>query len=352
MQMDKFYDFLQNIFDEINITSKYQFTLVRENLRNSILPLCNKQNLQIYFPIHTLPFIIISNLSNRIIKSSFYLQYILAENGFYKESLPLLNKTIDLIEDNLYEKDNNVSFDDVMFQSLYLLFHEFGHCILNIDDNLKESYTNHIKSIIPDYSNEGTNKLIIEKQKTIIPDWLRVTFNISDLDINESIMQSYNRAEYLFSNQSNFEELACDVYSVMTLFPILEELKVIDMSNIAHLSNNLFRFMNDMGTYLYYSNYVFKDSRIPNVITPITGMRIMVIYDAIHRIISAHYPKFLNSFENLNGTRKVDIDDLLFDSENMYDVKQILNEGSNLFYSESEKVEYNNRLLYLYGLMI
>lgn len=344
--MDEFENVLSTFIGNINKEIPYDFSISFEKSCYQMLPRCYKDSFLIEYPRNTLIFLLLSEMGDPVVKSRFFIQNILAKNLFFEDACKILDECVSYIEKNINQlKRKHVS--NVMFQSLFLLFHEIGHCILKKENNLRNIYSDYVSSVLKQSVNDDTINQLIQKQQSSFPNWIVDLIHSNEVVLEDGIKTSFSKIETLFLSHSNMEELLCDAYSIMTLFPILEELKILKKREIPYLANDLFRMINNMGTYLYYSNYVLNASRIPNIVTPITGMRIMIIYDAIYQIISTHYPSHIDKFESLNGTNRTDILDLLFDSEKLNESKHLLQSGSNRQVVEKSKRHYDDVMKYL-----
>lgn len=342
---------IHTFIEKINKEIPYDFSVSFEKSCYQMLPTCNRNNLSIEYSRNTLVFLLLSEIGTAEIRSRFYIQNILAKNHFFDEARAIVEECVSYIENNISQiRDKHIS--NIMFQSRFLLFHEIGHCILSKDIKLRNIYSDYVKSVLNERLNEYTLSQLIAGQRSLLPKWISDFMDSNEIILEDGIKESFSKIETLFLSPSNTEELLCDTYSLMTLFPVFEKFRILKESQVPYLANDLFRMTNNMGTYLYYSNYVFNDSRIPNIVTPITGMRIMIIYTALIQIISTYYPKYIYKFKALNGSNIIDIEDLLFDSEKLNECKSILERGSNRQINEKSKRYYDNVMQYLYNLIL
>lgn len=350
-KLNRFEIDILTFIEKINKEIPYDFSVSFEKSCYQMLPTCNKNNFSIEYPRNTLVFLLLSEIGNALVRSRFYIQNILAKNHFFDEACSILEECVSYIENNICQVGHK-HISNIMFQSRFLLFHEIGHCILNKDMKLRNTYSDYVKSELKERINNDTLNQLIAKQHSLLPAWISDFMDSNEIILEDGIKESFSKIETLFLSSSNIEELLCDTYSLMTLFPVSEKFRILKKSRVPYLANDLFRMTNNMGTYLYYSNYVFNDSRIPNIVTPITGMRIMIIYEALFQIISTYYPKYISKFESLNGSNSTDIEDLLFDSEKLNESKSILERGSNRQINEKSKRHYDNVMQYLYDLIL
>lgn len=350
-KLNRFEIEIHTFIEKINKEIPYDFSVSFEKSGYQMLPTCNRNNLSIEYPRNTLVFLLLSEIGNAIVRSRFYIQNILAKNQFFDEACSIVEECVSYIENHISQVGRK-HISNIMFQSRFLLFHEIGHCILNKDIKLRTIYSDYVTSVLNKRLNNDTLNQLIAGQRSLLPKWISDFMDSNKIVLEDGIKESFSKIETLFLSSSNIEELLCDTYSLMTLFPIFDKLRIMKKSQVPYLANDLFRMTNNMGTYLYYSNYVFNDSRIPNIVTPITGMRIMIIYEALIQIISTYYPKYIHKFEALNGSNRTDIEDLLFDSEKLNESKRILERGSNRQINEKSKLHYDNIMQYLYDLIL
>lgn len=332
---------ISDIIDNVNNSQSIQFRL--ETLDEyKLLPYSNKKDNVIFYGDNTEVYLALYNWGTKELCRKFFLQNVFAENRYYKEALSLLNEVNSIYSQQQLNIKKHFSKEcyKILYQSLFVVFHEMGHCVLNSHDDIRMTYYDAIKKdFYYLYGTDETHNIVESGYKDNAPWYLRVIAKLLGINLKGQLEDMLNKNEKFL--KLYIEEFACDYYSADMFFKLNNQKKCFTDKQMQMICSSIIDMQSCVAENDYMKRYVTLKEKIPRNIIPYMALRRSMLFGRLYDVLQNEYDKYLKNFEKDCANNSAKFKDYFMLSRSLGPYADFLEQGSNFDFEMTDKESYD-----------
>lgn len=332
---------ISDVIENINNSQTIQFGL-EELGEYRLFPYSKKKDNIIFYGDNTEVYLVLYSWGTKELCRKFFLQNEFAENGYYKEALSILNEVNSIY--NRQQSDIKKHFMKegykIFYQSLFVVFHEMGHCVLSSHDDIRKTYYDAVRKEFLDlYGTDDIHEIVESRYKDNAPWYLRILSNLLGLNLKGQVEDMLNKNENVL--ESYIEEFACDYYSADMFFKLNNQEKCFTDKQIQLICSSIIDMQSCVAEYDYMKRYVTVKEKIPRNIIPLMAFRRSILFSRLYDVLQNEYDKYIKDFERDCTNNNAKFQDYFILSRSLGSYADFLEQGPNIDFKMTEKESYD-----------